>query len=192
VSASAERALRRWGLAALAASALAAGVAGVLEAATSWSRLDRNQLAAIQFLRDHASRDAIVLCDWDAGYDVQSRAGRATVVDGLLESAENRRRIVDLYAALMARTPDALRRFCARYHATWLLVPPGSAVYSMAVVTGDPLAAVLARGEAVTPGALTDHVIVHLIANDVDLPGFRSAFTAGGFQVYEVVGTDLP
>jgi hypothetical protein len=166
--------------------------AGVFEASTSWSRLDRNERAAIAYLRDHAPRGATVLSDWDAGYDVQSGAGLPTVVDGLLESAENRRRIVGLYAALMDRTPAPLERFCTRYGATWLLVPPASAIHSMAIVTGDPLAGVLARGEPVTVGSLMDHVIIHLVANDLDYPAFRRAFTAGGFQVYEVVAAPRP
>jgi hypothetical protein len=189
---SAGAAARGWLAAALAASALAAVVAGVVEASTSWSRLDRNERDALRWLRGHAPRGVVVLSDWDAGYDVQSRAGLATVVDGLLESAENRRRIVESYAALMDRSPEALERFCARYGATWLLVPPGSAIHGMAVVTGDPLAGVIERHEPVTDPALLDHVVVHLVANDLDYPAFRRAFTAGGFQVYEVVPAPRP
>jgi len=173
--------------AALAASAVAAVAAGVFEAATSWSHLDRNERAALDFLRAHAARGAIVLSDWDAGYDVQNVTGLPTVVDGLTESTENRRRILELDTALMERAPDALERLCVRYGARWLLVPPGSAIHGMAVVTGDPLAGMLERGEPVRPGPLTDHVIVHLVANDLDYPAFRRAFTAGPFQVYEVV-----
>jgi hypothetical protein len=182
----------RWAGVALGLGALATMAAGVKESATAWSRLDRNESAAIEYLRTHASRDAVVLTDWDAGYDVQFRAGLATVVDGLLESAENRRRILETCAAFMAPAPVGLERLCARYHARWLLVPPGSAIYSMAAVTGDPLAAVLARGEPVTPGPLMDHVIVHLVAGDADVPGFRRAFVAGGFQVFELTGGTPP
>jgi hypothetical protein len=183
----------RLGVAVLVSAAAAGAiVSGVVVAATAATRLQPNQQTAIEFLRTHAPKNAVVMCDWDAGYEIQSRAARATVVDGLLESAENRRRIIELYAALMAPTPAALEALCRRYHASWLLLPPSSAIYAMAAVTGDPLADILARGEGVPRGPLTDHLIVHLIEGDSTYTGLRRALKVGGYTVFEVLLPPAP
>ena len=182
------RAARRLVVAVLVIAAAGAMVSGVVTVATSARRLAPNQKTAIEFLRTHAPDNAVVLCDWDSGYEIQSRTGRATVVDGLLESAENRRRIIELYAALMDPSSASLEALCRRHHASWLLLPPSTAIYAMAAVTGDPLAEVLARHEAVPRGPLTDHLIVHLIEGDPGYPGLRRALQVGGYTVFEVVG----
>jgi hypothetical protein len=75
----------------------------------------------------------------------------------------------------------------------WILVPPAVVLGSAARVTGDPLAEVLARSPSVPAGPLTDHAFVHLVAiNVAPPPGFRRAYIAGPFQVYEVIGTQAP
>jgi len=179
---------RRLVLAVIVIAVAGAMVSGVVTSGSSASRLAPNQKAAIEFLRTHAPDNAVVMCDWDSGYEIQSRTGRATVVDGLLESAENRRRIIELYAALMDPSSARLEALCRRYHASWLLLPPSTAIYAMAAVTGDPLAEVLARHEAVPRGPLTDHLIVHLLEGDPSYPGLRRALQVGGYVVFEVVG----
>ena len=161
-------------------------VAGVRIAATQTTRLAPNLRTAIEYLRTHAAPDAIVLTDWDTGYDVQSLAGRATAVDGLLESPENRRRILALYSACMDTSAAPLEALCRNVGARWLLLPPSSAIYAMALVDGDPLAAAIASGQPVPRGPLTNHLIVHLLERDRDYPALRRAFTAGGYTVYEV------
>jgi asparagine N-glycosylation enzyme membrane subunit Stt3 len=177
----------RLGFAALAISVVVAITSGAVTTVTSVSRLAPNQKAAIEFLRTRTPADAIVMCDWDSGYEIQARAGRATVVDGLLESADNRRRVLDLYAALMDSTSRPLEALCRRYHASWLLLPTSRAIYAMAAVTGDPLADVLARHEGVPRGPLTNHLIVHLIEGDPAYPWLRRALVAGGYAVFEIV-----
>jgi hypothetical protein len=181
------RTLAARSLAAIAsASAVAAMVAGVSLAATARSRYSPNERAAIAYLRDHARRGQVVLADWDAGYEIQAFSGLATATDGLLESAENRQRIIELYDALMDPEPGKLEALCRRCRARWLLVPSARAIYAMAVVTGDPVAALIARHEEVPRGPMTDHLILRLIDGDVTYPGFRRALEAGGFTVFEV------
>ena len=172
---------------ALAAPALVlALVAGVRTAATQTTRLAPNLRRAIEYLRTYSAPDAVVLTDWDTGYDVQSLAGRATVVDGLLESTENRRRILAFYAACMDTSAASLEALCRDLGARWLLLPPPTAVYAMALVSDDPLAAAIASGRPVPRGPLTDHLIVHLLEGDREYPALRRAFTSGGWTVFEV------
>jgi asparagine N-glycosylation enzyme membrane subunit Stt3 len=175
------------GVAVLAMAALTAMASSIPMAWNRVMRLAPNERKAIEFLRTHARPGAVVMCDWDAGYEIQSRAGLATVTDGLLESAENRRRIVELYAAMMDPTSAPLEALCRRYRAGWLLLPTSSSIYAMASVTGDPLAEILARHEGVPRGPLTDHMIVHLFERDAEYPGLRRAVEVGGFTVFEVV-----
>ncbi len=181
--------LRGFPRAALAALALAAfagtGVWALRAARAGAGRPSASLVAATAYLREHAAPGTIVLCDWDAGYEVQARTGHATVMDGMLESEENRRRIREFYGALMDPAPGRLEAMARRHRARWLVLPGGSAIYAMAVVTGDPLAPVLARGEAVPRGPLTDHLIVRLIEGEPSYPGLRRAFEAGGLTVFE-------
>jgi hypothetical protein len=173
----------------LASAAAAAAVAsGVIMAATSARRLPPGQRIAIDYLRTHTPPGAIVMSAWSSGYEIQARAGRATFVDGLLESAENRRRIIELYGALMDPAPARLEALCRRYRAGWLLLPASAGIYAVAAVTGDPLAGVLARHEAVPRGPLTDHLIVHLLEGDTTYAGLRRVFASGGQAVIEVAG----
>jgi hypothetical protein len=168
------------------------GVAAVRRSSTAWAKLDPTEAGALAWLRVHSAPGDVVLCDWDAGYDVQARTGLATRVDGLLESAENRRRIIELYGAFMAASPESLRQLCLRCRARWLLVPPGPAIPAMAHVIGDPLWDAVARGERISSGPMMNHTIVHLIGNDVDVRGFRRVFTTTGpFQVYEFVADSV-
>lgn len=177
---------------ALALSAAATAVVALQQTTTAWARLDHNESDALSWLRAHGSPGDVVVCDWDAGYDVQTRAGMATVVDGFLESANNRQRIIELYRAFIDSSSEPLKRLCARTHARWVLTPPGTAIPSMAHVAGGPLWDAVARGEAIGPGPMMEHTIVHLVGNDRDLPGFRRALTAGPFQIYEVTADGAP
>ena len=161
-------------------------VAGVRTAATETTRIAPNLRAAIEFIRTHSDRAAVVLTDWDTGYDVQTLADRPTAVDGLLESPENRRRILALYAACMDTSAAPLEALCRRLGARWLLLPPASAIYAMASVSDDPLAAAIASGRPVPRGPLTDHLIVHLIDGDREYPALRRVLESGGYTVFEV------
>jgi len=129
----------------------------------------------------------VVVALWDAGYDIQARALRATVMDGLLESEENRRRIFAFDRALMSSQPDSLDALCERDRAQWFLAPPLDYIYPVAAVAGDPIAARIARGEELRVGIDTEKVLYHLMEADVPVPGFRLAFQSGGYRVYERV-----
>ena len=179
--------IRRWLAIGLAASAVATGIAGIVQARSSGAIISPDEAMAIGFLRERTPRDAVIVGFWDAGYDIQAHAGRATVMDGLLESDENRRRIFAFDSALMAPTPEALERLCARYRAKWLLVPPLDYIYTVAAVAGDPIAERIAHDQPLRVGIDTERVLYHLMAEDVRLPSFRLAYRAGDYRVYEFV-----
>jgi len=180
--------VRRRLAAALAASAVVTGVAGIVQAFSSGSSMPPDEHRALMFVRERTPREAVILGFWDEGYNLQTHAERATVMDGLLESDENRRRIFAFDSALMAPTPEALERLCARYHVTWLFVPPLPYLYTVAAVAGDPIAARIAHGLPLRVGVDTERVLYHLMAGDIPLPSFRLAYRAGDYRVYEYVG----
>jgi hypothetical protein len=179
------RAMRSRMAVALGVSAAWTCALAATQAFGTFSRLSTGERETLAYLVSHSRPDAIVAAPWDEGYDVQN-AGRRTVVDGLLESVPNRLRIVELDDALMARDPAVLANWCARRGATWLLLSPPTAVQGIAAVAGDPIAEKIKRGDALTPGPETDHVVIHLMLADSPMPGFTPAFDSGGYRLYRV------
>jgi asparagine N-glycosylation enzyme membrane subunit Stt3 len=140
---------------------------------------------ALEFLRDRTPAGAIVMSPWEHGYEVQSYTGRATTMDGLIESAENQRRIVAFAGAAMARAPDALAALCDRQRAGWLLVPPSTHLYALAVVARAPFLAKLLPGAPLTP-AEADRVLIQMMVLGREYPGFEKVFERDGYRVYRV------
>jgi len=182
------RRLRRRLAVGLAVSGIATALAGLAQAFSSGSLMPPEQAMAIEFLRNHTPPQAIVLGFWDAGYDIQTYARRATVMDGLLESNENRGRIFAFDSAVMKPTPEALEALCRRRRAGWLLVPPLPYIYTAAAVAGDPIAARIASDLPLREGVDTERVLYHLMTADVPVPGFRLVYRAGDYRVYEFLG----
>lgn len=140
---------------------------------------------ALEFLRDRTPAGAVVMSPWEHGYEVQAYAGRATTTDGLIESVENQRRIVAFAGAAMAQTPDSLVALCRRHRAGWLLVPPSTHLYALAVVARAPFLAKLLPGTPLT-GAEADRVLVQMMVLGRAYPGFEKVFERDGYRVYRV------
>jgi hypothetical protein len=170
--------------AALASGAVTA-VAGVVHAMGAWSHLGGDETRALRFVAERTPPNAIVATLWDVGYDLQARGRRASLVDGLIEDDENRRRIVALDQALMERRAEPLARLCDRYRVGWLLVPDATSLQSVAAVASDPVAGKIVRGEPLIEGVDTDRVLYHLMMGDAPTAGFRRAFVSGAWSVYE-------
>jgi hypothetical protein len=167
-------------------------IAGAVHAAGAFSHLGADESRALRFVAEQTPPNAIVATLWDAGYDLEARGGRASLCDGLIEDDENRRRIIALDAALMRRDGAALIRLCDQYGATWLLVPDATSLESVAAVAGDPVAGKIVRGEPLIEGVDTGRVLYHLMMGDALVPGFRRAFVAGGWSVWQRVGAVSP
>jgi hypothetical protein len=140
---------------------------------------------ALEFLRDQTPAGAVVMSPWEHGYEVQAYAGRATTMDGLIESPENQRRIVAFARAAMMQAPDSLAALCARHGAGWLLVPPSTHLYALAVVARAPFLAKLLPGTPLTP-AEADRVLVQMMVLGRDYPGFEKVFERDGYRAYRV------
>jgi len=142
---------------------------------------------AIGFLRESTPPDAVVMSPWEHGYEVQAHARRATVMDGLIESPENQRRIVAFAEAAMSPKADSLAALCRRHRAGWLLVPPSSHLYAVAVVARAPFIGKLLPGTPLTP-AEADRVLVQMMVLGRAYPGFEKVFDRNGYRIYRVAG----
>src|SRR5439155_11046267 len=134
--------------------AVATAATGALLAESRRAAYDRDLSEALAFLRQHTAAGAAVAAPWWYGYETQAVAERPTVTDGLLESRENQRRILELFAAWVARDPAPLRQFCARYRVRYVLVPPPDEFTHVAWVTEPELAQHIAEGRSATPDEL--------------------------------------
>jgi oligosaccharyl transferase STT3 subunit len=140
---------------------------------------------ALEFLRDRTPRDAIVMSPWEHGYELQTCARRASVTDGLIESAENQRRIVAFAEAAMTQTPDSLAALCRSHGAEWLLVPPSTHLYGVATVARAPIAAKVLAGVPLKP-AEADRALVQMMVLGREYPGFARVFERDQYRIYRV------
>ena len=154
-------------------------------ALTRRSRLDPGLAAALGWLRGHTPPGAVVMCPWQQGYEVQSFAGRASVMDGMLEAPGNQRRIVEFAHTAMERGPDSLAAFCRRQHADWLLVPPSTQLLSVALVAGMPFVGKLGPGIPLDREE-GDRVLIRMMVLGESPSPFRRVFERGGYRVYRV------
>jgi hypothetical protein len=120
---------------------------------------------------------------WQQGYEVESFAGRATVMDGMLEAPANRRRIVEFASAAMQRGPAALAALCSRQRAGWLLVPPSTQLLTVALVAGMPFVGKLGPGIPLNRDE-GDRVLIRMMVLGESPPPFRLVFERGGYRVY--------
>jgi len=157
----------------------------VMLATTRRDRLSPGLGDALEFLRDRTPAEAVVLSPWEHGYEVQAYARRASVMDGLIESPENQRRIVAFAGAAMMPAADSLARFCRRHRAEWLLVPPSSHLYAVALVARAPFVAKLMPGIPLNR-AEGDRVLVQMMVLGRSYPGFEMVFERNGYRVYRV------
>jgi hypothetical protein len=139
--------------------------------------------AAYAYLRENAAPGAVLLGPWERGYELQTHAGRPAVMDGLLESAENQRRIIAFARAALARPPDSLAAFADRYDAAYLLVPPSTQLYGVALLAEVSFLDKLIPGIPLTP-VEADRTLIRMMVFGRDEPGFRKVFDQGAYRVY--------
>lgn len=174
-------AARTWLRAAFVLSVVATAVCAVLLATSRRSRHDPALLQAAAFLREQAGSHSVVVAPWWFGYDLQSFAGCGTVTDGLLESRENLRLILDLFAAYTASDPEPLSRFCRDHRAEYVLVPPPAHLKQVAWVAEPGLAERLERGEPLTPRE-REWILVRMMRRE-PVPGFVTAYENRRFRI---------
>lgn len=154
-------------------------------ALTRTSRLEPGLAAALAWLARETPPDATVLAPWQHGYEIQTYAGRRTLVDGLLEDPLTRGRIVAHARAWLEQRPDSLAALCARAGAGHLLVPPSTALYGIALLTDWPAAARVRAGLPLRRDE-ADRVLVRMMVLGESPPPFEPAFESGGWRVYRL------
>ncbi len=172
---------------ALVLGALATAICGVLLAASRRSRLEPGFEACAAFLRSQPPHDRIVLTTAEFGYDVQRYAGCGTLTDGLLESRENQRRILETTSTLLQPNDAKVVELCRRYRVTHLLIPPGELLYNIASITAEPFLERLEQGLPLE-GRDLDRVLVRLMLHERSAPTFEQMFESRGFRVYRIAG----
>lgn len=83
---------------------------------------DRDQVAAYEWLKTNVPPDANVISDWSHGFEIQTFAGRRTVMDGYLEDGENRNRILGLLRVLLSTDEAELVRYMRQQNGNYLLL----------------------------------------------------------------------
>lgn len=121
-----------------------------------------DKVAVIESVARLTPPGAVIVAPWELGYEVQRYADRPTVMDGLLESAPNRRQIVAFAQAALAQPPDSLERYCESVGAEWLVVPPSTQLYGVAVVADVPFVEKLIPGIPLTP-AEGDRTLIRMM-----------------------------
>jgi hypothetical protein len=175
---------------ALGVSIVATMVTGVMLATSRHSHLRAPFVQAMAWIRGNAPSTATILSAADLGYDLQRYTGRGTVMDGLLESRENQRRILEVYGAFLSRETAALDSVCARYGVTHFLVPSGDWLYVFAEVAGEPFAHKLRRGIALDQDEM-DRAVIRLMLAERVPEGFREVFEHEGFRIYAVEPSEV-
>jgi hypothetical protein len=161
-------------------------------AATRVSRLPVGLAGALEHLRRTTAAPTVVLSTWERGYEIQTYAGRRTVVDGLLEDPETQRRIIEIAAAALQPAADSLAGVCRRYGATHLLLPPSTflgAILTEAPATMAPELAELRRkvlgSIAITPQE-ANRVVVRMMVLGESPPPFEKTFEQEQWRVYRL------
>jgi hypothetical protein len=95
--------------------------------------------------------------------------------------------LIAFAGAGMAHAPDSLAAFCRRHRSGWLLVPPSTHLYGLAVVARAPFVAKLLPGKPLTP-AEADRVLVQMMVFGREYPGFEKVFEKDRYRVYRVSG----
>ncbi|HKQ57787.1 MAG TPA: hypothetical protein VJY35_07945, partial [Candidatus Eisenbacteria bacterium] len=155
-------------------------------ALTRDSRLDPDLRQAYAWLARATPPGAVVLAPWQFGYEIQTLAGRRTVVDGLLEDPLTHDRIVAVARAWLAADTDSLAALCDQAGAGFLLVPPSSAIYDQARLTDWPAAWKTRAGVALNREE-ADRVLVRMSVLGESPPPFERVFASGRWSVYRRV-----
>ncbi len=169
----------------LAASFVATSVCGVALGLSRTSRLIPGEDACMAWLRSHAAPGTVVLAPVDYGYDLQRHAGCASLTDGLFESPVNLRRIAEIDSVLFADGDTGLLEVCRRDRVGFLLVPPGNALYGMALVVQPPFLSRLERGLPLEAADL-ERPLMRLMLGERTAPAFVQVFENAGYRLYRV------
>jgi hypothetical protein len=183
-------ALARGALVVLALATLGTVVDAVQLARTRHARLDADLYAALAWITSTTPPDAIILSTWERGYEIQTWAGRATLIDGLLEDDRVQARVPAIAAALLQPTGDSLAALCRREGAHYVLMPPSTWLLALLRSAPNSIRPALAATEAKVAGAQplsreeARPIAVGMMVLGTAPPPFTLAFERGGWRVF--------
>ena len=128
-------------------------------------------------------RNSVILCYWSDGYPIQTYCGRPTVTDGLFESPEIVRRIIDISKIYYSYNEDELLNFCKKYGVTHILVP-ANRKHVYAGYAGVQYGKYYQKGGPTAMGSLTN--LHKLIYTPEELNNFHRLFSNKEFSLYQV------
>ncbi len=114
--------------AAVAVMTVFIGVAGY-HAYDIMKNLNPNQLKRddsfndiLKWIRSETEPNAVIWAHWAHGYPIQTRSERATILDGLFEVPEMRRRVLEEKSVVRSGDPQKIFDFCKKYGVSYVLV----------------------------------------------------------------------
>jgi len=153
-------------------------------ASTRGTRLDPYLAEALVKIRALTPPAAAISCYWADGYVVQTYCGRPTLTDGLFESREIVKRILEESKAYYSEDEDELWSYCARYGATYLLVPMRR-TESYANQAGVPYGKYFSGERPTALGSRT--MLARLLFDPAGLTRFREIFRNREYVLYELI-----
>ena len=153
-------------------------------ASTRGTRLDPYLAQAVVQIRTLAPPDTAVSCYWADGYVIQTYCNRPTLTDGLFESREIVRRILEESKAYYSQEEDDLWNYCTRYGAAYLLLPVRRKE-SYADQAGVPYGKYFTSKGPTTLGSQT--ILARLLYDPSSLRRFREIFRSRGYVLYEII-----
>jgi len=137
---------------------------------------------ALAVINEKTPKDAVILCFWSDGYPVQTYCNRPTIVDGLLESPEIIRRIVEVSEIFYSYNEDNLWAFCKKYGATHVLMPKNKKQATADFAGSKYAERYLQEGVAATNGT----VLYKLIFTPEESNKFDYLYGNGEYNLYRV------
>jgi len=161
----------------------------VAVAATRSSRLPDGERAALEYLARETAPEAIVATLFEHGFETQSYARRRTLIDGFLESAVGRRRMLELARLGFERSPAPLAAWCRSLGADYLLVPPSTHLNGLATLALPELVPIL-RTSARLNRDQADRTIIRMMVFGSEEPPFRKVFDHERWRIYSLAAAD--
>lgn len=137
----------------------------------------------IRVINKSAPANAVFSCYWADGYPIQAYCGKPTLTDGLFESPDIVKRILDESRAYYSFNEDELWNYCKSHGATHLLVPMQRTL-SYAHQGGVEYGRFFLNTGSTATGRLT--VLYKLMYAPKGSSRFRELFRNKGYAIYQV------
>lgn len=146
-------------------------------------RLSPELQSAINMINEVAPKEGGILTDWSDGYMIQAYCARPTNTDGLLESPENVKRIIELGRIYYGDSFEKLLAFCKKYGITYILVS-NTNLKAYAEYAGVKFEEYYPAGGVSEKARNT--ILYQLINHSQNLPNFKLVYMNQKYVLYKV------